>query len=158
MKLLCNLIICLLFPMASLASVTETQHLIKNYYQWFNSSQLDKLETLIDKNIIHEINYKRFSGKDNFIKFISENKKNYNEHIDNYILMISKDGRYATTKIKISGEYLHTDDSAIPAHGQHYTLSVLNYFEIKNNKIVKANAFYNEENWQEQVSKEYTKQ
>lgn len=44
-------------------------------------------------------------------------KKHYDEHVGNYVLMLSDDGRFATTKFKVKGKYIHTDDSKVPAKG-----------------------------------------
>ena len=98
------------------------------------------------------MNHIQTRGKDKFITFIAANKKNYKEHIDNYILMVSADGRYATTKFIVKGKYMSTDDSLLPATQQGYELEVINYFEIENNKIIKGSCWYNESEWLRQVS------
>lgn len=131
----------------------NTQKIVADFYQFFNASELDKLFSLIDDDVIQEFNYVKTFGKDNFIKFMTTSKINYDEQVGDYILMVSLDGRCATTYFKVKGKYNHTDDSALPANGQSYELMVINYFEIQNNKIVKGCCWFNEEDWVRQVSK-----
>lgn len=38
-------------------SVSKTQEIIESYYKFFNASELDKISSLIDEDMIHEINY-----------------------------------------------------------------------------------------------------
>ena len=110
---------------------SQTQKIIEKFYKYYNASELEQLFSLIDDNIIHEVNHARTHGKDKFITYIMMNKKNYNEHIDDYILMISADGRYATTKFIVKGTYINADDSSLPARQQCYELQVIIILKLK---------------------------
>ena len=150
-KLLMLLCMCPLLTFAQTAQ--ETQKIIKDFYDAYNAGKIINLAALIDDDhFVHQINYEKIPGKDKFLQYIADNKKNYAEPIDHYILMTSTDGHYATTQFTLHGKYLHTDDSAIPAHGQQYTLAVMNFFEIENNKIVKASVWFDEKDWEKQVN------
>jgi steroid delta-isomerase-like uncharacterized protein len=133
-------------------TTAKTSEIIKNFYDYFNASDLEKLFSLIDDNFIHEINYVQSIGKDEFVAYITANKKNYNEHISDYTLMISDDSRHATTKFTVKGKYLHTDETLVPAHGQVYELQAVNMFEIDNDKIIKGSCWFNENEWHRQMS------
>ncbi len=133
-------------------SVSKTYELIENFYSYFNSSRFIELFSLMDDRIVQEINYVQTIGKNNVIENITSNKKYYNEKISNLIIMISENGCNASAQFTVNGEYLKTDDTAISASGQKYQLSVLNYFEIENNKIIKGCCFFDDDEWKCQVS------
>lgn len=141
------------FPVVVFAqSVQGTEKIVRDFYDAYNAADISKLAVLIDDaRFVHQMNYEQVKGKDKFLRYIAESKKNYSEPVKNYIVMVSDDGRFATTKFVLHGKYLATDDSAIPAHGQNYTLSVLNFFEIQHGKIVKASAWFDEKSWEKQV-------
>jgi steroid delta-isomerase-like uncharacterized protein len=136
-------------PMARVETLTT----IQNFYQYFNASQLDKLYALVANNVVHEMNYGgAVAGKEAFIQFMQDSKKHYDEKVENIIMMVSEDGRHVSTKFKVKGKYLQTDVSNIPAKGQNYELTALNYFELENGKIVKAQCWYDEGDFKKQVS------
>ncbi|HYF97644.1 MAG TPA: hypothetical protein VD770_01535 [Coxiellaceae bacterium] len=130
----------------------KIQEIVENFYRFFNASEFESLFSLIDDSMIHEINYVQTKGKDKFIDFILKNKKHYDETVSDYVLMSSDDMNCLTTKFKVKGKYVHTDDSALPASNQDYELDVINYFEIKNNKIVKGLCWFNENEFIRQVA------
>ncbi len=128
----------------------QTQKIIENLYQYFNAAEMDKVVSLVSDDFTLEVNYGGIiSGKEAYKKHLIENK---HEHVDSYILMISEDGRHATTKLKVKGKYINTDASKIPAKGQPYELTALNYFELENGKIVKASCWFDDNDWVRQVS------
>lgn len=132
----------------------KAQEVVEDFYKYFNASELDKLFGLIDDNIVHQINYgKVMFGKDEFIKYVTSSLQHCEEQVTDCILMTSENNRSVAAKFTTKGKYLHADESAIPAKGQNYELSVINYFEIENGKIVNARCWYDENAWIQQVSK-----
>ncbi len=132
----------------------QTQKIIENLYQYFNAAEMDKVVSLVSDDFTLEVNYGGvISGKEAYKKHLIENKlKYYDEHVESYILMISEDGLNATTKLKVKGKYINTDASKIPAKGQPYELTAINYFELENGKIVKASCWFDDNDWVRQVS------
>ncbi len=132
----------------------QTQKIIENLYQYFNAAEMDKVLSLVSDDFTLEVNYGGLiSGKEAYKKHLIDNKlKYYDEHVDSYILMISEDGRHATTKLFVKGRYNNTDSSLIPAKGQNYQLTAINYFELENGKIVKASCWFDDNDWVRQVS------
>lgn len=133
-------------------SITKAEEIIKNFYTYFNNCELDKLFSLIDENVVFEINYIKSSGLVTYKEYISTSKKHYDERIDDYLFMVSPDGKSVTTKFIVKGKYIATDQSAIPATGQSYQLAVVNYFEIEDDKITKGGCWFDDNAWIEQVA------
>lgn len=144
------------FHIGSEKSVTSEQSkaIIESFYHYFNTANLDKLFSLISEDIENEINYaEAMKGKEKAIKFIKYNMEHYDEHASDYTYMISDDGNHVAVKLKVTGKYIKTDQSNIPAIGQNYELTVFNYFEIKNNQIFKAKCYFDESELSRQLKK-----
>lgn len=123
----------------------KSKAIVESFYQYFNSSNLEKLFSLISEDIENQINYNSImKGKEKAIEFVKYNMVHYDEKASDYTYMMSDDGRHVTVKLQVSGKYIKTDKSNIPAKGQNYQLKVINYFEIKNNQIVKAECYFDE--------------
>ncbi len=131
----------------------DAQRLIETFYTLFNAKDLDKLYALIDDNIEFAMNEDQpEKGKAAFIKMMQQVTTDYHEQVDNVIYMLSADGKNVATTFHFKGKYVHTDASQIPATGQTYANNAFNYFEVHNNKIIKAIGFYNHAQWLKQVS------
>lgn len=123
----------------------QSKTIIENFYHLFNSANLEKLFSLIADDIENEINYGGImKGKAKAIEFMKYNMEHYDERVNECTYMISQDGRHITVKLNVSGKYIKTDQSNIPATGQRYELDVINYFEVENNQIIKAECYFDE--------------
>jgi len=132
----------------------QSKNIIENFYHYFNTENLEKLFTLISDEIENEINFEpMMKGKEKALEYMQYNMEHYNEKAHDYIYMISDDGRYVSVNLKVSGKYLKTDKSNIPALGQSYHLNVVNIFELKNNQIIKAKCYFNEDDLLQQLKK-----
>lgn len=133
-------------------TMAEAKMVVEKFYKYFNALDFDKLFSLVSEDIAHEVNYDGvMTGKDEFIKYMKDSIELYQENVGNCVYMISDDGRNVTVKFIVNGKYIKTDKTMIPAKGQKYVLTVFNYFEIENNKIVKAQCFYDEKDMASQL-------
>lgn len=123
----------------------QSKTVIENFYHYFNNANLESLFSLIAEDIENQINFGEvMKGKNKAIEFMRYNMEHYDERANNYTYMVSDDGRYITVKLEVTGKYIKTDASNIPAIGQNYQLKVINYFEVENNQIIKAECYFDE--------------
>lgn len=136
----------------AMSSRETSKKIIENLYNYFNSSDLESLFSLVSENVSQEINNNGVKlGKEEIIKYQKYSREHYKEQVSNLVYMISDDGRYVSVRFVVNGEYLKTDESKIPATGQTYALDIFNYFEIRNNQIVDAKCFYDEASFIKQL-------
>lgn len=132
---------------------SPAEKIVENFYHYFNSSQLENLYALISDDITHEINYGGIEkGKAKFIEHIVSTKRHFDEHLYDIIFMSSKDDKHVTTKFKVKGKYIYTDPTFIPANGQQYELSVINYFEIEQGKIITGKCWFDQHDFEGQIT------
>ena len=132
----------------------QSQKLIEDFYAAFNAKQLDKLFALLSDDVKHEMNDSGvMKGKAAFKQLMQDSVKYYDEQVSNPIFMVSEDGKHVSTRFTFKGRYISTDESQIPATGQPYQATAINYFEIENGKITTAICWYNNKDWMKQVSK-----
>lgn len=131
----------------------ETIQLIKRYYQAFNDNDMDTFLSLLSDDVIHDINQgKREIGKETFTQFMACMNNNYQEQLEDIIVMSTEDGSRAAAEFVVLGEYLKHDPGYPEAKGQNYRLPAGAFFEIKGNKITRVTNYYNLEDWIAQVS------
>jgi steroid delta-isomerase-like uncharacterized protein len=132
----------------------QTADLIKLYYSSFNQGDMDKFLSLLDDNVVHDLNQgERQVGKDQFASFMERMNKSYKEHIKDVIIMTSSDDNQAAAEYIVEGTYLATDEGLPPAANQKYVLPGGAFFQIKNGKITRITNYYNLNDWLEQVKK-----
>lgn len=133
----------------------QTVELIKNYYDAFNNEDMNKFFSLLDENVIHDINQgHRETGKAAFQKFMTHMSKCYKESASNIVILTNDDGSRAAAEFIINGTYLVTDNGFLPANNQKYELPVGAFFEIKAGKIARVTNHYNVKEWVKLVSGE----
>jgi len=131
----------------------HSQKMIEDFYAYFNQRELDKIYAMVSDDIVHIMNdVQKDKGKESFIKMMQASTKHYQENVNNVIYMVSDDGKHVATKFTFTGKYINTDDSKVPAKGQPYQASAVNYFEITNGKITTAMGWYDHNDWLKQVS------
>lgn len=129
-----------------------TQHLIQQYYDAFNHSDMQTFLNCLSDDVVHDINQGASQkGKDVFIKFMDHMNHCYKETVKDLIIMISEDGTRASAEFIIEGTYLATDKGLPEAKGQQYKLPVGAFFTVKNGKITRVTNYYNLNDWLQQV-------
>ena len=130
----------------------QSLDLIANYYKYFNNKDLEKFISLLDENVVHEINQGQTEkGKQVFQEFMLDMNSYYRENLTNIALMANDDGSRIGAEYVVHGTYLQSAPGLPPARGQTYTLAGGTFFEIKNNKISRVTNYYNAQKWLELV-------
>jgi steroid delta-isomerase-like uncharacterized protein len=133
----------------------STTDLIKNYFQAFNANDMETFLSLLDDNVLHDINQGGCqTGKEAFKKFMDHMNHCYEENITHLIIMTNEDGSNAAAKYMVEGTYLTTDNNFPDAKQQKYALPAGSFFTIKNNKITRVTTYYNVSEWINQVTRE----
>lgn len=132
--------------------MNSNEILIYNYYKAFNEKNFDLMISYLSEDVVHDINQGgRFTGKKEFVSFMEDMNKFYEENLtDIKIMTHSNEGRAAAEFI-CNGVYKVTCPGLPEANGQQYTLPVGCFFEIKNNKISRVTNYYNMNDWLRQV-------
>lgn len=133
----------------------DSAKLIQDYYDSFNTSNIEKLFRLIDDDIIHTFNYESCNGKAQFIEFINHIKIHYDEGVYDPIIMVSEDGQHVTSKIFVKGRYVKTDPTLEPyveANNQEYQMYAINYFKIQDGLITEGTCWYDHNDWVSQIT------
>lgn len=129
-----------------------TLELVKKYYDCFNAKDFEGQLSLLTEDVIHDINQgERQTGKETFRKFLGIMDTNYDEFLDNMVIMASEDGKRASAEFICNGTYKVTAEGLPAARGQKYRLPVGAFFEIANGKIARVTNYYNLEDWINQV-------
>lgn len=132
---------------------TKSQHLIENYYTAFNKGDMTTFLSLLDDNVIHDINQgSRETGKTAFAAFMQRMNSHYREKLRDIVIMTSADGTRAAAEFVVHGEYLSTDEGLPDANGQRYILPAGAFFEIRNGKVARISNYYNLQDWIAQVN------
>lgn len=126
--------------------------LIQDYYQAFNSGDMDKFLSLLTDDVVHDINQgDRETGKEAFGKFMQKMNHHYKEQLVDMVVMANQDGSRGAAEFVVLGEYLNTDEGLPEANGQTYRLPAGAFFEIRDGKVGRITNYYNLGNWIEQV-------
>lgn len=129
-----------------------TLELVRKYYDCFNAKDFEAQLSLLTDDVIHDINQgERQTGKEAFRKFLGIMDTNYDEFLDNIVIMATEDGKRASSEFICNGTYKVTAEGLPVARGQKYRLPVGAFFEIENGKISRVTNYYNLEDWINQV-------
>ncbi len=129
-----------------------TLELVRKYYDCFNAKDFEGQLSLLTDDVIHDINQgERQTGKETFRKFLGIMDTNYDEFLDNMVIMATEDGKRASAEFICNGTYKVTAEGLPAARGQKYRLPVGAFFEIANGKIARVTNYYNLEDWINQV-------
>jgi steroid delta-isomerase-like uncharacterized protein len=132
----------------------QTEQLIKNYYERFNTKDHEGFLALLTDDVIHDISQgrQREEGKEVFRAFLKHMDDCYNERAYDLAIMVNEDGSRAAAEFMLDGTYLKQDGTLPPANGQTYTLRVGAFFEIRDGKVSRIANHYNMKDWLKQVS------
>lgn len=131
----------------------QTLHLIRTYYDTFNTGDRVAFLSLLTQDVAHEINQGACElGQEAFRQFLVRMDRCYRERVCDLVPMASEDGTRGAAEFFIEGQYLATDDGLPPATGQRYRLRVGAFFEVKDGLISRISNHYNLADWLRQVA------
>ena len=138
-------------------NAAKVYSLLESYYQAFNDQDMIAFFDLIDDDVIHDVNEgQREEGKVAFRFFMEKMNRNYQEKIDDLVIMTDPMGRRAAAEFTVTGTYLEKEFGLPEAKGQSYRLSSGAFFEFKNGLISRVTNYYNLANWIEQVEQKHS--
>jgi len=133
--------------------MTETERLIREYYDAFNAEDEAAFFALLSDDVVHDINQgDREVGKPAFTKFWARMSRCYKETLTDIVVLTEPTGTRAAAEFIVHGTYIAADQGLPPAHGQKYTLPAGAFFSIRDGKIARISNYYNLPDWIAQVS------
>jgi steroid delta-isomerase-like uncharacterized protein len=133
-------------------SATDTEALIRAYYDAFNARDWEAFFALLSDEVAHDLNQgQREIGKLAFRRFMDRMNHCYHETLTDIAVMTSPAGDRAAAEYVVNGTYLATDEGLPTANGQTYVLPGGAFFEVTNGKIARVTNYYNLEDWLAQV-------
>ena len=130
----------------------STLHLLRSYYDAFNSGDRETFFSLLAEDVVHDLNQGGAEmGVAAFREFMARMDRCYRERLEDLVLFASEDGTRAAAEFTVHGEYLATDDGLPEAHGQTYVLPAGAFFQIAGGKIARVTMYYNLSEWLRQV-------
>ena len=134
-------------------TATETETLLRRYYEAFNRGDSDGMLACLASDVVHDVNQgERRAGKDAFRAFNARMSHCYKERLENILIMSSPDGTRGSAEFNVHGTYKNTDEGLPPAKGQTYVLPAGAFFAIKNGQITRVTNYYNLTDWLMQVA------
>ena len=131
---------------------TDTEELIRLYYEAFNAGDRAAMLRLLGQEVVHDINQgASVSGAEAFTRFLEHMNRCYAEQVEELVVMANKAGDRAAAEFYIRGEYLVTDEGLPPAEGQRYHLRVGAFFDVSEGCIQRVTNYYNLQDWIRQV-------
>lgn len=131
--------------------MTETETLIRAYFDAFNRHDAEDMLATLSDDVVHDINEGgREVGKDAFRKFKAHMDDCYREQITDLCVMVN--GNRGAVEFTCSGEYLKTDGGLAEARGQSYSIPAAAFFEVAEGKISRVTSYYNLKGWIAAVS------
>lgn len=142
-------------PHVKNAQQGQTIQLVKTYFEALNKKDMNLYFSIIDKNVIHDINQGTSEqGIEKFKEFMKKAGDSFDEKLSNLVIMVSDDGKYAAARWLDHGTYIKDFVGMdIPAKNQKYTLSGGHFFEIQHGKITRVTTYYNIADFMEQVKR-----
>ncbi|MEO4041227.1 ketosteroid isomerase-related protein [Hoeflea sp. CAU 1731] len=132
--------------------MTETETLIRQYFDAFNSKDSDAMLALLHEDVVHDINQGgREIGKERFRWFLATMNRHYSEQLSDIIIMTSSTEGRAAAEFTVRGNYQATADGLPTARGQSYSIAAGQFFEIDQGFITRVTTYYNLEEWIAQV-------
>lgn len=126
--------------------------LIRTYFEVFNSGDTKAMLSLVDDQIVHEINQGKVqTGILKFSEFLDHMNECYKEEIADLVIMDAGNGKNYSAEFVVHGVYLKTDGSLPEARRQKYTIRAGSFFEVAGHKIARVSTYYNLPHWIELV-------
>lgn len=132
--------------------MTETERLIRAYYDAFNAGDMEGFLALLTSDVIHDISQGgRQKGVSAFRSFMDHMNRCYREQIEDLVVMVDESGTRAAAEFLVRGIYLATDPGVpagtSPARGQAYELPAGAFFEIREGRVARVSNHYNLGDW-----------
>lgn len=126
--------------------------IIENYYKAFNNKNWPEFFSLLDDQVIHDVNQgDREVGITKFKAFMDRMDGAYDEQISDIVIMADPKHQRFAVEYLVKGKYLKGEAGFPAARGQTYELPGVAIFEIKNKKITRISNYYNLNLWIEKV-------
>lgn len=126
--------------------MSETESLIRQYFETFNSYDDEGRLSLLSEDVVHDLNEGDTQlGREAFSAFIQTMAKSYREQITDLVVMVS--GDRGAAEFTCSGTYLATDEGLPEANGQTYSIPAAAFFTVRDGKISRVTSYYNLRNW-----------
>lgn len=133
--------------------MTETERLIRAYYDAFNAGDRPAMLALLAEEVVHDVNQgPRETGKAAFQAFLAKMDHAYRERIRDLVVMVDGLGNRAAAEFVVEGEYRATDPGLPEARGQRYSLPAGAFFAVEQGRIARVTTWYNLPEWIRQVS------
>ena len=132
---------------------SETETLLRRYYDAFNRGDSDGMLACLADDVVHDVNQgERRVGKDAFRAFNARMAHCYQERLENILVMSAPDGTRGAAEFNVVGKYKNTDEGLPPAKGQKYVLPAGAFFAVRNGQITRVTNYYNLTEWLMQVA------
>lgn len=133
--------------------MSDTERLIRAYYDAFNAGDKDAFLALLADDVAHDINQgEREIGKPAFAAFFDAMSRSYREQLTDIVVMVDASGARAAAEFVVHGQYLQSQEGLPPARGQRYVLPAGAFFEVRGGKVARISNCYNLADWLRQVS------
>ena len=134
-------------------SASDTQALIKTYYDAFNRGDIEGMLACVAEDMVHDTNQgERREGRDRFHAFCGRMAHHYSEQLEGIVIMANADGSRAAAEFNVIGKYLQSETGLPDATGQEYRLPAGTFFAVRDGKITRVTTYYNLTDWIMQVS------
>lgn len=128
--------------------MTESEDLIRHYYQAFNARDWDRLVALLADDVRHDINEGMpEAGKDAFRAFLRVMDEHYDESVEELMVMSNADRTRLAAEFVIEGRYKKSQPGLPEARGQTYRLPVGAFFDVLDGQILRVTTYYNLRQW-----------
>lgn len=132
--------------------MSETERLIRAYYEAFNAGDKAAFLALLSEDVVHDINQGgREVGRAAFDAFFNSMSRSYRERLEELVVMVDATGARAAAEFVVHGEYLTSQDGLPAAQGQRYVLPAGAFFEVRGGKVARISNYYNLQDWLRQV-------
>lgn len=136
-------------------SQQQARETIETYFEAFNASDYDRLLSLLDEDVVHDINQgNREIGREKFSWFLARMRQHYDERIDDLVIMTTPDGSRAAAEYTLRGTYLVTAEDQPPASGQTYSIAAGVFFDFDDGRISRITACCNLRAWVRQIEED----
>lgn len=124
----------------------STLDLIQRYVDAFNRHDLEAIISLLDENIVHDINEGPTEvGISAFRNFKMRMDSCYQEQLTRIHYFVT--GNRGAFECICEGTYIQTDSGLPEARGQQYAIPVAAFFETQKGKITRITSYYNLKGW-----------
>lgn len=150
-KLFSSIVIFLITT--SFCFAENSTDILKKYYAAINTHDLNQFLSLMDENVIHDINQgDTETGVSKLKTFMQKDFGSFNEKLYDIIIYPSHDGKHFAAQWMDHGTY-YSNYPGLPikARNQQYTIRGGQFFEIDAGKITRITTYFNEADFLKQL-------